>query len=332
MAVRTRLRILALLVPWGCASDPVEETAVPLAPSPSIALAAGEEIPSICVSWTLDNDEPLYVDAIDMAAGPGWHHAAWFHVPEESATGPDGAWDCAERDFDWANALAEGGLVFGQTTQTRSESQRFPGGGVLRIPPRSRLVGDAHLINAGSSAIETSIQFTLHTVPPGAAEAELRSLYLSIRSLALPPHGRSEFSTECDILHDGFALYYAMPHYHQLGLGMTVEAKDAAGTYHPLFAADGLVGEPLGRAIDPPFPMAETTALRIACTFDNPGEEVVTYGFQGEMCNLLAFTDSESKWLGGALDHEEPVALGERDGVSRFEVPCSYVLRLGDVR
>jgi hypothetical protein len=32
------------------------------------------------------------------------------------------------------------------------------------------------------------------------------------------------------------------------------------------------------------------------------------------------------------MDDEVPVALGERDGVARFEVPCSYVLRLGDAR
>lgn len=328
--MRPRLAILSLLA--ACAGDPAGETLTALAPSPSIALAAGEEIPSVCLSWTLDNDEPLHVSAIEMAAGPGWHHAAWFHVPEDAVLGPDGVWDCAERGFDWANALAEGGLVFGQTTQTRSETQRFPGGGALVIPPRSRLVGDAHLINADTRGVDTSIQFTLHTVPAEAAGAELRSLYLSIRSLALPPHGRSEFSTECDILHDGFALFYALPHYHQLGLGMTVEARDASGDYHPLFAADGAIGEPLGRPLDPPFEMADMVALRIACLFDNPGDQVVTYGFQGEMCNLLAFTDSESKWLGGALDHEEPVDLGERDGVSRFEVPCSYVLRLGDAR
>ena len=417
---------LLLALAAACGDDSVEETAITLPASPSIALAGGQEIPSICVSWTLDNDEPLVVDAIDMSAGPGWHHAAWFYVPEAMAAGPDGAWDCAERGFEWTDALAEGGLVFGQTTQTESETQRFPAGGALVIPPRARLVGDAHLLNAGTTAIDTSIQFTLHTVPEdaaraelrslylsirslalpphtrsefstecdilhdgfalyyamphyhqlglgmtveardsggdyhtlfaaegavgeplgraidtsiqftlhavpaGAANAELRSLYLSIRSLALPPHGRSEFSTECDILHDGFALYYAMPHYHQLGLGMTVEAVDAAGDTHPLFTADGGIGEPLGRAIAPPFRMTDMVALRIACRFDNPGEEVVTYGFQGEMCNLLAFTDSDSKWLGGALDDEVPVPLGERDGVARFEVPCSYVLRVGD--
>jgi len=321
---------LLLALAAACGDDSVEETAITLPASPSIALAGGQEIPSICVSWTLDNDEPLVVDAIDMSAGPGWHHAAWFYVPEAMAAGPDGAWDCAERGFEWTDALAEGGLVFGQTTQTESETQRFPAGGALVIPPRARLVGDAHLLNAGTTAIDTSIQFTLHTVPEDAARAELRSLYLSIRSLALPPHTRSEFSTECDILHDGFALYYAMPHYHQLGLGMTVEARDSGGDYHTLFAAEGAVGEPLGRAIDPPFAMTDMVALRIACRFDNPGEEVVTYGFQGEMCNLLAFTDSDSKWLGGALDDEVPVPLGERDGVARFEVPCSYVLRVGD--
>jgi hypothetical protein len=322
-------RLLPALLLVACSSSPAEEDRE-LAPSPPIALAAGEEIPSLCISWTLDNDEPLYLSAIDMQAGPGWHHAAWFHVPEDSIAGPDGVWDCAERGFDWAAALAGGGLVFGQTTQTRSESQRFPGGGALVIPPRARMVGDAHLINAGASPIETSIQFTLHAIDRAEASAELRSLYLSIRSLGLPPHARSEFATECEILHDGFALFYAMPHYHQLGRGMTVEARDRDGQYHPVFASEGAIGEPLGRAIDPTFDMDQMAALRISCRFDNPGDQVVEYGFQGEMCNLLAFTDSDSKWLGGAMDDEEPLALGERDGTLRFEVPCSYVLRLGD--
>ena len=42
---------------------------------PALEVEAGQERNFICQSWTLGNDEPVYVNAAKMTAGPGYHHA-----------------------------------------------------------------------------------------------------------------------------------------------------------------------------------------------------------------------------------------------------------------
>jgi hypothetical protein len=319
----------ALLAAAGCAAEPAGPVDLVLPRSPAIHLAPHQEIPSICVSFALDNDEPLLVQAVEMDAGPGFHHAAWFWVAEDVAAGPDGVWPCEERGFDWQSGLVDGGLLFGQSTQALRETQAF-GRGAILIPPRSRIVGDVHLINGGDAPIDTTVGFTLRVLSPDAEVAILRALYFSIRALAIPPRTTSRFTTECEILHDDFSIHYVLPHYHDLARGMTIEARDDGGAYREVFATQRGQGEVLGRALDPSFPMRGRGSLRFGCTYDNPGDETVPYGYQDEMCNFLAYTDSASTWMGGALDAATPVRRGDDDGVQLYDVPCDYVLALGD--
>ena len=59
---------------------------------------AAEEIQP-CVSWTLENEEAIYVNTVGLANDGGFHHSNWFVVPDDTYEGPDGYWDCNERGF-----------------------------------------------------------------------------------------------------------------------------------------------------------------------------------------------------------------------------------------
>ena len=54
---------------------------------PPIDLANGEEITGLCYRWTLDNEEPLYVNSARMRGTRGIHHSNWYHVPEDRFDG-----------------------------------------------------------------------------------------------------------------------------------------------------------------------------------------------------------------------------------------------------
>ena len=71
----------------------------PSAPAPQTfefgpyTLAPGQEITGQCVSVTLGNEEPLYVNAVELTTGAGFHHSNWFWVPDTMFTGEDGTWN-----------------------------------------------------------------------------------------------------------------------------------------------------------------------------------------------------------------------------------------------
>jgi hypothetical protein len=301
---------------------------------PDITLAAGEERSGFCQSWTLGNQDPVHVNAVELAAGLGWHHSNWYFVPDGDFDGPDGVWDCDERDFDAAAAALRGGVLYAQSTQATGEEQRFPAGAVVTLPPHAKLVGDSHALNASTSSVTTSLTLTLDALPEDEVTVRLQGLALEYVPLDIPPRSRATFTTECDLAgaHQrqlgrpvDLSFYYVLMHYHALGAGARVEALDADGVGDVVFETGDSIGHTLGDTLDPPRAMEGKRGLRFSCTFDNPRDESVGWGIgDQEMCMLLGFTDSELTWGGGNIDGNTVVGTAP-DGTVLNEGPCRIV-------
>ncbi|MEO1269781.1 MAG: hypothetical protein AAFX99_16970, partial [Myxococcota bacterium] len=81
------------------------------------SLGPGEEVQP-CVSWTLNNDEPLYIQSVQLANTGAFHHSNWFVVPDNLFEGPDGYFNCSERGFQELTAAVAGTVLFAQSTQS----------------------------------------------------------------------------------------------------------------------------------------------------------------------------------------------------------------------
>jgi hypothetical protein len=290
-----------------------------------VTLAPGQEEPSLCASWTLDNTETLYVHAVEMTSGFGWHHSNWFFVPAgEIAVGPDGIWPCEERRFDQIEAGFVGGVLFAQSTGATHEVQQFQPGAAIAVPPGTRVVGQLHLLNATDAPLTTSVRLEAQTLASSDVTIELAPLALQFLPLSIPPRARSRFATTCEMAPD-FKVYYVLPHYHGLGVGMTVESvRGDQGDV--VFRSGAATGEPLGRVLDPPFDMTGAAGLRFSCTYDNPTDRTVRYGNgDGEMCVLLAYTDDRARWGGGALLGQPKQVGVDADGTLLFEAGCGIL-------
>lgn len=308
----------------------------PLAPQTHafgpITVEPNSEDTSKCVTITLHNEEPLYINQVELTTGPGFHHSNWLFVPEYSFAGPDGVWTCEERSYDQVAAGLLGGVFFAQSTQTPHEIQQFPDGVALKVPPKSKLVANIHLLNAGDEAL--TLQPTMGFTPIAEADAKtlMRSLDFEYHTLALPPRRQSRFSVECDIAErhqqafgraPDFKIYYALAHYHEWGTGLTLEALRADGTAATIFSTTTAVGDTLGGTIDPPFDMTGFAKLRLSCDYYNDTDSVIRYGNgTGEMCVFNAFSDSPHTWAGGALDNGDPGTPVDDGGVMHFSRKC----------
>jgi hypothetical protein len=315
--------VVGISLATGCGTDRADPTAPRTFEFGPYDLAPGDEVTSDCVQMTLHNDDDVYVNSVELTTGAGFHHSNWFFVPENVFPGEDGTYTCNDRNFDQAVAAIYGGVLFAQSTQAPHEVQAFPPGVVIKIPPRSKIVTQIHLLNATEGPLTIKPNLKIKPILESDVTTTLAGISFENQALALPPNMPSKFSVECDLserhqalLHrdPDFKIYYALAHYHELGTGLTLEAVRPDGTATTVYSTTTHAGDVLGGPIDPLFDMTGYTKLRFSCDFFNPRADVVRWGVgDQEMCVVLAFSDSTYNWGGGVTEltaPEDPVQVG----------------------
>lgn len=321
-----RLILISVVAACGSSADVPAPRTLEFGP---YTLAPGQEVTNQCVSATLHNEEPLYISAVELTTGTGFHHSNWFWVPDALFDGPDGTWPCASRGYDESNAGLNGGVVFAQSTQATHELQQFPDGVGIVIPAHSRIVAGTHLLNPGDEMLELSVALKL---TPIAEPAKILSgLAFTNTSISIPPHRVSRMTQECDVgtPHQDrlsrpmdFKFYYAVAHYHELGRGLTIEATKDDGSTETIFTTANRIGDALGGTLEPAISTAGYKSIKYWCEFDNPRDTAVSYGVgDREMCTFLTFTDSELSWTGGALQTKQPTIVDHGDYIE-YTYPC----------
>jgi hypothetical protein len=334
------MRLLTIsLLPLGLAACTEQSASQQFSPTIShsfeaISMDVGEEISGTCQSWTLNNDEPMYVSKIRQRNDGAWHHSNWFFVPETTYPGPDGTWDCDERGFHDVSAALAGGAFFAQSTQTFEELQAFQEGAVLEIPPRHKIVGGVHLVNVSASALDTALSFDIETTPEEEVRVRLRPIAFTNTALDIEPQAESRYAMTCDLGPEfenvlgrppDYNIYYVLAHYHEWGNYFRLSFVDEAGGERTIFELNNSIGEPLGITLDPPINSEGATGLRVECGYINNTDRRLEYGLAGkEMCVFLAYSDADLKI--GAASGENTAMGPNEDGVFMNETACGAVL------
>lgn len=316
----------------GCAADPPAEGRALQHDFEPIEVEAGEEIESICQSWTLGNEDDLWVTAIHAENDGAMHHSNWYWVPEEVYAGPDGTWPCGARGFDSLGAGLLGGILFAQSTQAREDTMAFVSGAAERIGARARIIGEIHVLNATDDRIATSVSLRMDPIPSADVTAEMSIMGVLYHALEIQPGGRSVFTAECDLAEPyqeqlgrapDFSVYYGLAHYHGLGISARAELVGGTRDGEVLFETDARAGEALDVAYPTPVSVAGATGIRVRCAYDNPGPETVGWGFgDQEMCGLGFYTDSPLRL---AASIEENEYDGKSGGVHDNHGPCRFL-------
>ena len=118
-----------------------------------------------------------------------------------------------------------------------------------------------------------------------------------------------------------YNIYYVLGHYHQWGNYFSLSFVQDDGSTETIFEIKNTIGEPIGSIIDPPMNNNGATKVRSECGFLNNTGETLIRGFQyGEMCDFLAYTDSNLK-IGSGGSENQPMGENEQ-GMPVFEVDC----------
>ncbi len=254
-----------------------------------------------CVSWTLDNDEAMYVQSVTLANLSGFHHSNWFVVPDSVYEGDDGWWECDERGYEEIAAATAGTVLFAQSTQSWVETQALGQGVVIKIPPRSRIVGSVHLLNLSAHSVSTDLWLTLELLHPRFVRTVVTPMRFSFLDLRIEPLGETRHTADCAVgqvlaAADPTALslkvHYVLPHFHALGNYFSF----AESSEPPLFELAGFDADANGRVFDPPVEVADVPWLRFECGYDNWRSEAVGWGIgDQEMCVMLLLVESD--WI-----------------------------------
>ncbi len=265
----------------------------------AFTVKGGEEIEGLCQSWTLNNPEEIWVNAVELTQDVVSHHSNWTYVPANLFEGPDGVWPCDERSYSQLDAALYGGVLYAQSTQAAHEVQKFPNGAAVRIMPYARIIGDVHLLNTSNADISGHAKLALYSLPKAEVKVKLSPFHLTYRGLDIPPHATSRFFGEC-ALKDKFPsnemnmdVYYVLPHTHSLATRFFLDVMGGPLDGESLINVEGFNSEARGRAYDPPVDLLGATGLRFGCEFNNPRNESIGWGFgDQEMCEVLGFASA----------------------------------------
>jgi hypothetical protein len=291
---------------------------------------AGQEVKGLCQSWTLGNDTDLYVNAVELWQDEASHHSNWTFVPEDDFEGPDGVWPCDDRGYDQLAAAVAGGVLYAQSTQAAREVQKFTDGAVVRIPARSRIIGDVHILNVGTEPITGHLELSLFTLDPSEVRVVLAPFHLTYDGLDIPPRSRSRFEGSCstDELRSGdepltMKVHYVLPHTHAQGRRFFFGPTGGDSAPGLLFDVTGFNGEARGQAYDPPIEVGGADALYFGCEFENPRDESIGWGFgDQEMCEMLGFAEADFAFESRVSTAE---SAGTADGMPVFDGPCDTI-------
>jgi hypothetical protein len=297
---------------------------------PTMTVTAGQEQLGQCRSWTLNNDEDLWVSAVEFTQDEDSHHSNWTFVPDTDYTGPDGDWTCSDRNYDFYSGIAAGGLVYAQSTQATHEVEHFPSGAAIRIPAHSRIISDIHLLNTSSMSVTGDAVLTLYTLPQSQVAVQLKSFHVEYDALAIPPHSSARFTGDCSVASDvakatgvPFAakVYYVLPHTHTLGTHVFAAVMGGPHDGETLLDIGTFNGEPHGKSFDPPVDLAGSDGVQFYCQYANPRSTSVGWGDgQNEMCEVFAFAETSAFFESRVSSGQQ---MGSDGSVILFEGPCT---------
>ncbi len=257
--------------------------------------------------------EDIFINRYEIFYPAGSHHFILYRLTDAAIS--DGILDTgivpgigvdpshSFRELDPADPQALGNLgthrFFVAGTQSDDFSFAFPEGVALRLPGDTLYDLNSHYINLlGTETLVGEVYINLYTLPPEEVKYEAVEIFVSNRSINVPPGltrvTRMDWYIEDELerlgIDPGTALNVMMltSHMHRHGELFEITQKSTSDLLHRSVTYDGA---PL-TFYNPPLVLDANDALSFQCTHNNYDRDVpLEFGFtsEDEMCIIIGY-------------------------------------------
>jgi len=246
----------------------------------------GKEVTK-CVRKRLDNTDPIWVTSIETKLNKGSHHVIVYRSDQDTEF---------EEPID-CDPFVE--TLGGETipliiTQVKDETLTLPPGVAFKFEPNQMIRVEAHYFNYYTEDITAHAEVTFNTIAAEDVEHEADMLFYGTPDFSVPPGEEHTTPWHFIDVWEDTKIFAVTGHTHQYGTNVEISqstSSDDEGDYiYPKSTPFQWDESPIEQ-YSPPLHFAEGEGLRYRCTWNNTGNDTLTFGESAkkEMCFLWAY-------------------------------------------
>ena len=231
----------------------------------------------------LNNDQPLFVNRVDMAMRPGSHHLILYdlsdNIPEILVPEPQVFREIRDANGNYipSTLMITSHLNFVTGTQWPRMTYHYPPGVAMRIPADAGFDINAHYVNRSSEIIQGEIYANLHTVDSSQVEHVAERLFMNNVDINLPPNATTTLN-KTFVVDKKVQIFQLFSHAHEHMTEFRVFVDGGPRDGELVYIAYDWEHPPI-LELNPTLTLEAGQGLRLEATYNNDTNSTINFGF-----------------------------------------------------
>ena len=231
----------------------------------------------------LNNDQPLFVNRVDMAMRPGSHHLILYdlsdNIPEILVPEPQVFREIRDANGNYipSTLMITSHLNFVTGTQWPRMTYHYPPGVAMRIPADAGFDINAHYVNRSSEIIQGEIYANLHTVDSSQVEHVAERLFMNNLDINLPPNATTTLN-KTFVVDKKVQIFQLFSHAHEHMTEFRVFIDGGPRDGELVYIAYDWEHPPI-LELNPTLTLEAGQGLRLQATYNNDTNSTINFGF-----------------------------------------------------
>ena len=231
----------------------------------------------------LNNDQPLFVNRVDMAMRPGSHHLILYdlsdNIPEILVPEPQVFREIRDANGNYipSTLMITSHLNFVTGTQWPRMTYHYPPGVAMRIPAAAGCDINAHYVNRSSEIIQGEIYANLHTVDSSQVEHVAERLFMNNVDINLPPNATTTLN-KTFVVDKKVQIFQLFSHAHEHMTEFRVFIDGGPRDGELVYIAYDWEHPPI-LELNPTLTLEAGQGLRLQATYNNDTNSTINFGF-----------------------------------------------------
>ena len=231
----------------------------------------------------LNNDQPLFVNRVDMAMRPGSHHLILYdlsdNIPEILVPEPQVFREIRDANGNYipSTLMITSHLNFVTGTQWPRMTYHYPPGVAMRIPADAGFDINAHYVNRSSEIIQGEIYANLHTVDSSQVEHVAERLFMNNVDIDLPPNATTTLN-KTFVVDKKVQIFQLFSHAHEHMTEFRVFIDGGPRDGELVYIAYDWEHPPI-LELNPTLTLEAGQGLRLQATYNNDTNSTINFGF-----------------------------------------------------